>query len=74
MYDKNKLTAAYPSRDMRGKTLRVTYLKTGRSVDVVVNDYGPHISGRVIDLSMAAARAIGLMADGVGRVRVEVLQ
>ena len=73
IYDKNQYTAAYPLREMRGKTLRVTYLKTGRSVNVVVNDYGPHVPGRVIDLSMVAARAIGLMSDGVGKVRIEVL-
>jgi uncharacterized protein YabE (DUF348 family) len=73
-YDMNKLTAAFPSREMKGKTLRVTYLKTGRSVDVIVNDYGPHVSGRVIDLSMAAARAIGLMADGIGKVRIEIVK
>ena len=74
IYDKNKLTAAYPSRNMRGRTLRVTYLKTGRSVDVFINDYGPHVPGRIIDLSKAAASAIGLMSDGVGKVRVEVLE
>lgn len=74
IYDKDKLTAAFPAKELRGKTLRVTYLKTGLSVDVVVNDFGPHVPGRIIDLSMAAAKAIGLMSDGVGRVRVEVLQ
>jgi uncharacterized protein YabE (DUF348 family) len=74
IFDMYQMTAAFPDRSMYGKTLRVTYLKTGRSVDVLVNDYGPHVSGRIIDLSMAAARAIGLMADGVGRVKVEILQ
>jgi uncharacterized protein YabE (DUF348 family) len=74
IYDMNKMTAAFPDRSMYGKKLRVTYLKTGRSVDVLVNDYGPHVSGRIIDLSMAAARSIGLMADGVGKVKVEVLK
>lgn len=74
IFDMNKLTAAFPSREMAGKTLRVTYIKTGRSVDVLVNDYGPHTGGRVIDLSKAAARAIGLMADGIGKVRIEVIE
>jgi hypothetical protein len=74
IFDMYQLTAAFPDRSMYGKTLRVTYLKSGRSVDVLVNDYGPHVSGRVIDLSMAAARAIGLMADGVGKVRVEIVR
>lgn len=74
IFDKNKLTAASPSREMAGKMVRVTYLRSGRSVDVLINDYGPHIPGRVIDLSMAAARAIGMLSSGVGKVRVEVLE
>lgn len=74
IFDKNKLTAASPSRAMAGKMVRVTYLRSGRSVDVLINDYGPHIPGRIIDLSMAAARAIGMLSSGVGRVRVEVLE
>ncbi len=74
IFDKNKLTAASPSRELAGKMVRVTYLRTGRSVDVLINDYGPHIPGRVIDLSMAAARVIGMLSSGVGKVRVEVLE
>lgn len=73
IFDKEKLTAAFPDKSLRGKTLRVTYLKTGRSIDVVVNDFGPHVPDRIIDLSAAAARAIGLLSDGVGRVKVEVV-
>ena len=71
IYNKDAFTCAFPDKALQGKTLRVTYLKTGNSVDVVVNDYGPHIKGRIIDLSAAAARAIGL--SGVGKVKVEVL-
>ncbi|MBT9140488.1 MAG: Endolytic peptidoglycan transglycosylase RlpA [Dehalococcoidia bacterium] len=74
IFDKNKLTAASPSREMAGKMVRVTYLRSGRSVDVLINDYGPHIPGRVIDLSMAAARAIGMLSSGVGKVRVKLLE
>jgi len=74
IFDMNKLTAASPSREMAGKMVRVTYSRTGRSVDVLINDYGPHIPGRIIDLSMAAARAIGMLSSGVGKVRVEVLE
>ena len=40
---------------------------------MVVNDFGPHTKGRLIDLSAAAARKIGLLGAGVGKVRVEVL-
>ncbi|NLM51277.1 MAG: septal ring lytic transglycosylase RlpA family protein [Firmicutes bacterium] len=72
VYNQDAFTCAFPDKALRGKTLRVTYLKTGRSVDVVVNDFGPHVKGRIIDLSAAAARAIGL--SGVGRVKVEVLE
>jgi rare lipoprotein A len=56
-----------------GTRLRVTYLKTGKSVDVKVNDRGPFIRGRDLDLSYAAAREIGLIAQGVGRVRIQSL-
>lgn len=73
LYDKNAFTAAFPDKTLRGKKLRVTYLKTGRSVEVIVNDLGPHVKGRIIDLSGAAARAIGLISAGVGKVKVEVL-
>ena len=73
IYNKDAFTCAFPDKELRGKTLRVTYLKTGRSVDVRVNDYGPHIKGRIIDLSRAAAEAIGLINAGIGRVRIEVL-
>lgn len=56
-----------------GTRLRVTYLKTEKSVDVTVNDRGPFIRGRDLDLSYAAAEKIGLMTDGVGRVKIQYL-
>lgn len=61
------LTAAHPSLPM-GARVRVTNLRNGRSVVVRINDRGPYVRGRIIDLSTAAARAIGL--NGLGRVRV----
>jgi len=73
VFDKNALTAAHRSFPHNTR-LRVTYLKTGRSVEVRVNDYGPHIGGRIIDLSLAAAEAIGLRRAGIGMVRIEVLR
>lgn len=73
IFDKNALTAAHRSLPPNTR-VRVTYLKTGRSVEVRINDYGPHIPGRIIDLSLAAARAIGLQQAGVGMVRLEVLR
>ena len=51
----------------------MTDLETGRSVVVTVNDRGPFVRGRVVDVSLAAARALGMVARGVARVRVERL-
>lgn len=56
-----------------GSTLRVTDLKTGKSVQVVVNDRGPHIKDRVLDLSRGAARVLGMPQRGVINVRAEVI-
>jgi rare lipoprotein A len=56
-----------------GTRLRVTNLKTGRSVVVTINDRGPFNRGRVLDLCTRAARALGMMDQGVTRVRAEVL-
>lgn len=55
-----------------GTRLLVTYLDTGRSVEVTVNDRGPYGAGRELDLSQGAAQAIGL--SGVGRVEVQILR
>ena len=65
-------TAAHPTLPF-GTKVKVTFLKTGQSVIVRINDRGPNDPNRLIDLSRAAAEAIGLRAHGVGRVRVEVL-
>jgi len=70
-YNKNKLTAAHRTLPF-GTKVKVTYLKTGKSVEVVINDRGPHAKGRVIDLSGAAAKKIGLIEDGHGRVKLEI--
>jgi len=52
----------------------VTNLTTGRAVEVRINDRGPFVDGRAIDLSYAAARTIGLVGPGTGRVRIEMLR
>lgn len=54
-----------------GTRLRVTDLQTGRSVVVRVNDRGPYAGGRIVDLSLGAARQLGIVDRGVARVRVE---
>jgi len=69
-YDKNAMTAAHRSLPF-GTKVKVTYLKTGKSVELVINDRGPHVKGRIIDLSGAAAKALGLVEDGHGKVRLE---
>jgi rare lipoprotein A len=71
-YDMDSLTAAHASYSF-GTRVKVTLLSTGRSVVVRINDRFPNHKGRIIDLSRAAARRIGLIAEGTGRVRVEVV-
>jgi len=66
----NAMTAAHRSLPF-GTKLRVTH--GGRSVVVTINDRGPFVRGRVLDLSTGAARAIGLTSRGVGRVVAEVM-
>jgi len=69
-FDQNALTCAHRSLPF-GTKLRVTH--GDRSVIVTVNDRGPYVRGRVLDLSTAAARAVGLTGEGVGRVTAEVV-
>src|ERR1700675_3835389 len=69
-FNQNAMTAAHRSLPF-GTKLRVT--RGDRSVVVTINDRGPFIRGRVLDLSTAAARAVGLTSAGVGRVTAEVL-
>ena len=70
-YDKNAMTAAHRTLDF-GTVVIVTFPKTGKSVEVRINDRGPHVKSRIIDLSGAAAEDIGLKESGVGEVRVEI--
>src|SRR5437016_10298368 len=72
IYDQYELTAAHPSLPL-GTRVMVTNLESGRAVEVRINDRGPFVDGRAIDLSYAAARTIGLVGPGTGRVRIEVL-
>ncbi|HSV55223.1 MAG TPA: septal ring lytic transglycosylase RlpA family protein [Burkholderiaceae bacterium] len=73
IYDMNRLTAAHPSLPF-GTVVRVRSLVNGREVDVRINDRGPHLAGRIIDLSRAAAEALGLGAAGLKGVVLSVLQ
>jgi rare lipoprotein A len=69
-FNQEAMTAAHRSLPF-GTKLRVTH--GGRSVVVTINDRGPFVRGRVLDLSTGAARAIGLIGAGVGRVTAEVV-
>ena len=66
------MTAAHRSLPFCTK-VKVTNLRNGRTVLVRVNDRGPHVRGRMIDLSQAAAKKIGLSHAGTARVKLEVL-
>ncbi len=69
-YDERAMTCAHRWLPF-GTVVRVTDLRSGRSVEVVVTDRGPHVQGRVVDLSLAAAESLGIVEQGVARVRVE---
>jgi rare lipoprotein A len=71
-FDMNKLTAAHRTMPF-GTRLRVTNLENGRSVVVRVNDRGPWVNDRVLDVSRAAARTLGMTGDGVTKVEIVVL-
>ena len=71
-YDMNGLTAAHRELPL-GTEIKVTNLKNHRSLNLRVNDRGPFIPGRMIDVSRAAARLLGFSGEGIARVRVQVL-
>jgi rare lipoprotein A len=72
IYDMHCLTAAHKTLPLNS-TVKVTNLKTCREVTVRVNDRGPFVDDRVIDLSLAAAKEIDLVSDGTAPVRVTVV-
>jgi rare lipoprotein A len=71
-YDMNGLTAAHPTLPIPS-LVRVTNTENGRSVVVRINDRGPFIGGRIIDVSRRAAQLLGFEQNGVARVHVEIL-
>ena len=70
VFDQGALTAAHPSLPF-GTRVKVTNLSNGKSVDVEITDRGPFVGGRIIDLSQAAARALGMVESGTASVRLE---
>lgn len=69
-FNQYDLTAAHRSLPL-GTEVEVTNIKNGKSVEVEINDRGPYVGGRVIDLSHAAAVAIGIKDKGVAKVKIE---
>ena len=72
-YDMEQLTAAHRTLPF-GTLVRVVNLDNSKTVDVRINDRGPFVDDRIIDLSHAAARSIDLIGPGTAKVRLEVLQ
>jgi rare lipoprotein A len=72
-FDKQELTAAHRTLPF-GTRLRVTNVATGRSVTVRVNDRGPFVPGRVVDVSYSAAETLGMVGEGIAKVKLDVVQ
>jgi rare lipoprotein A len=72
-FNPNELTAAHRTLPF-GTKLRVTNVATGQSVTVRVNDRGPYVPGRVVDVSSSAAESLGMTGKGVAKVKLDVVQ
>jgi rare lipoprotein A (peptidoglycan hydrolase) len=73
VFDQRLMTAAHKTLPL-GSRARVINLQNGNSVEVTINDRGPFIPGRIIDLSRAAANELGILEAGLVQVRIELLQ
>ena len=69
----NGLSAAHRELPL-GTIIRVTHLSNGKSVVVKVNDRGPFIEGRILDLSLGAAKKLDMVDEGVARVKIEIVK
>lgn len=72
-FNTNELTAAHPTLPF-GTKLRVTNVASGQSVTVRVNDRGPFVRGRVVDVSYAAAETLGMVGGGIAKVKLDVVE
>ena len=72
-FNTHDLTAAHPTLPF-GTRLRVTNVATGRSVTVRVNDRGPYVPGRVVDVSYSAADKLGMVGAGIAKVKLDVVR
>ena len=73
VYNMNAMTAAHRTLPL-GSIVRITNLNTGHSALVRITDRGPFVEGRIVDLSMAAAKALDVYLAGIAKVKLEVLQ
>ena len=72
-FDMRALTAAHPTYKF-GTRVKVTHLENNRSVIVRINDRGPFVKGRVIDLSLAAAKELDMVKSGLAQVKLEIVE
>ena len=72
-FNPDELTAAHKTLPF-GTKLRVTNTATGRSVTVRVNDRGPYVHGREVDVSYSAAQALGMVGSGIAKVKLDVVE
>lgn len=73
VFDMHRMTAAHRTLPL-GALVLVENLENGRTAEVVINDRGPYVAGRILDLSFAAARALGAIRPGVIPVRLRVVE
>ncbi len=73
IYNPNRFTAAHRTLPF-GTKIQVTCLENDRKVVVKVNDRGPFVSGRIIDLSESAAKELGIIEKGIAKVKIEILE
>jgi rare lipoprotein A len=71
-FDGHKMTAAHPTLPF-GTQVRITNVTNGRSVTVRINDRGPFVAGRVVDVSYSAAETLGMTERGIAKVKLEVV-
>ena len=73
IYDMDGMTAAHQTMPL-GTRIHVENLENGRTVDLDVNDRGPFVRGRILDVTRAAARDLGMLGPGTARVRITVIE
>jgi rare lipoprotein A len=73
IFDMNGISAAHRELPL-GTVIRVTHLGNGRSLIVKVNDRGPFVDGRILDLSLGAAKRLDMIEEGVAEVKIEIVK